>query len=415
MMRLFRSALGRQSLWHFSSQALNALLGLAVLGVLTRSMTVEQFGLYSFVLTVLTFIAVFFDAGIFASATRLMAVADGAEYWHARAGALLLAAAALGVLLAAFTALASLAVDPLFGRNAGHVLLLVSPLAIVFPLQEMLLSIAQGSNRIRFLSVYMVLPRILLLPALMVMALGTGVAIEGAVLLTLVTTAVSIAVGIAYLRPRFRRLRGQFSILRVEMREFGRDMYLGRVIDGLTSGLDKMLLSMFHGMASLGFYTVALTMVSPIGMFSRAVAVSAYKRFATERRIARAILLGNLAWCTAGTLLLVIACEFLIPVFFTGKYSASLAVLPFLAAGVSLLGLNGPFHSFLAAQRQGRSMRMMAVSTSTLNIILNVSLIPLFAMTGAAVALISTYALNIAMNLHYYRKHITAIEGTADA
>ena len=414
MKRLVSTTLGRQSLWHFSAQIVNAALGFAVLAMLTRAMSIEDFGTYSWAITAMTFLSMFFDMGLFTSGARLMAVSDP-EVWHARAAALIAASAGLGVLLAACTAIASFAAEPLFGANAARVLLLLSPLAMVFPLQEMLLSIAQGANRIRFLAVLTMLPRLFLMPTLLVLLLTTGITLDTAVLATLGFMGIAALAGIRYLRPAFGSMRGQFGAIRKEVREFGRDMYAGRVIDGLTSGLDKMLISLYYGMASLGAYTVAATMVSPVGMFSRAVAASAYKRFAWKRSIARAILLGNLAWCTVGTAVLVLACETLIPLVFPGKYGTSLPVLPWLAAGIALMGLNSPFHSFLAAQRQGKSIRTMSIVTSALNVTANLVLVPLYSMAGAAAALLATYAVNLAMNLFYYRAHINRIAEHSDA
>jgi O-antigen/teichoic acid export membrane protein len=205
------------------------------------------------------------------------------------------------------------------------------------------------------------------------------------------------------LRPTFHGMRDEFRLIRREVREFGRDVYLGRVVDGLTTGLDKILLAFFHGMIPVGYYAIAMTMSTPISMFSKAVSQSAYKQFVVEKRIPRRLLLISLLWSTVGAVILWVACQTLIPLFFTDKYASALGVLPWIMAGFALAGLNHPFHAFLAAHREGRAIRIMSMSTSGVNIALNFLLIPTLAMTGAAIAFLSTYALNILMNLYFYR------------
>ena len=396
------SPLGKKTAWYFSSQLLNAVLGVAVYGILTRALSVDAFGTYNFIIAFFLFFATFFDFGLASSGMRLLAVAAGEEEQRRRAGALLVLSAVVGVGFVIVAAAASSIVDALFHSGAGRLILLIAPLAVVYPLQEMMISIGQGSSRIRFLSVFVVLPRVLLLGMLLPLYYYGTLTLPLALVASLLSMLLAVAIASGYLHPLFRHVREEMPAIMLELREFGRQVYAGRIVDGMTTGLDRILLSLFHGMTPVGYYAVALTMTSPVVMFSRAVSGSAYKSFADSPRLPRALLLANFVWCTLGTLVLVFACELLIPMFFTTRYEPSLTVLPWLAVGVGLAGLNQPFHAFLMAQRQGRSVKIMSVSTSILMVVLNVALIPSFRMTGAAIAMIGAYGVNIGMNLWYY-------------
>jgi len=57
------STTGKQSGFLFGSQILNTFLGILVYGILTRTLSVEQFGTYTFIMTVFVFSSVFFDFG----------------------------------------------------------------------------------------------------------------------------------------------------------------------------------------------------------------------------------------------------------------------------------------------------------------------------------------------------------------
>jgi O-antigen/teichoic acid export membrane protein len=418
------SELGRKTTMYFSALLLNALLGIVVYAMLTRAMDVTAFGTYTFVMAFFIFAGMFFDFGIAPAGMRLMALQTATSDASRRIGALLVLACCIGLLFALFVVAASFLVDVVFQRNAADIILVAAPLALVFPLQEMILSISQGSSRMKLMSAYLLLPRVLLVLLLAALMLTGELNARGGVLATLAAMGIAAGLTAGYLRPTFNRLGEEMRLVFREVREFGREVYFGRVADGMTTGLDKMLLSFFHGMAPVGYYSIAMTMSTPISMVGKAVSHSAYRRFVTDGGIATRLLVFNLLWCTGGALLLLAACQFLIPIFFTDRYSASLAVLPWIVAGFALAGLNHPYHAFLAAQRQGRAIRIMSISTSSVNIVLNLVLIPGLAMTGAAIAFIATYGLNILMNLHFYRRtrtqaaavrSATAVSPTASA
>lgn len=398
------SNLGRKAGLYFGALLLNAALGIVVYGMLTRSMEVSSFGTYSFIIAFFAFTSMFFDFGVAPAGMRLLALLRDGDDHSRRIGALFALSTGIGILYMLLVAAASFVVDAVFSRQAGAVLLAAAPLAAVYPLQEMVLSISQGTNRMKLMSAFLVLPRLLLIVLLGAVLLTGGVDVRMAVLLTLAATGMAVGMAAGYLRPSFAGLSAEIRIVFREVREYGREVYAGRIVDGLTNGLDKMLLSFYHGMAPVGFYTLAMTMSTPISMFSKAVAQSSYKRFVSVDRIDRRILVVNLLWCTVGALLVLAACQLLIPLFFTDRYAEALGVLPWIVAGFALAGLNHPFHSFLAAQRQGRAIRIMSTTSSGVNIAANLTLIPLLGMTGAGIAFIATYAVNIVMNLYYYRQ-----------
>ena len=406
---LLRSDLGSKTGTYVAALLLNALLGIAVYGMLTRALDVHGFGTYITVIAFFTFSAMFFDFGVAPAGMRLLAVLREGEDHSRRIGALFALSLIIGIGFAVIVTVASFVATAIGYREVAGILRSTAPFAVVFPLQEMVFSISQGTSRMRLMSVFLILPRLLLIALLGAMLFRGTIDARLAVLLTFAATGVAAGMAVGYLRPSFSGLGTEIPRIFREVREYGRDVYLGRVVDGMTTGLDKMVLSFFHGMAPVSFYSIAMTMSAPISMFSKAAAQSAYKRFVSDAHISRRLLALNLLWCTGGTLVLLAACQILIPLFFTDRYTASLAVLPWMMAGFALAGLNHPYHSFLAAHRQGRAIRILSMSSSGVNIALNFLLIPLLGMSGAAIAFLSTYAVNIVMNLHYYRKAVSDV------
>ena len=401
-----QSVLGKQTGLYFVSQMMNAALGLAVTAFLTRTLSVTDFGSYSFVVSVILFVAVFFDFGLGAAGTRLMALQNDGDQLRYRSGVLIAASLLIGL---AFTAIffgMSFLVDPIFKTTLLRVFLIVSPLVLVFPLQETIASACKGANKIAFLSLFVILPRGIYLILLALSVWLGPMSLKYALIAMILGILLSDIIAIFYLKPTLGNWKREFASLIREVREFGKDIYYGRMIDGLTNGIDKMLITFFFGVIPVGFYSIALMMTTPIGMLSRSLGTSAYKQFTRTSRISKKILVGNFIWCFTGTLLLLLLCEILIPLFFTDKYAAALGVLPYLAIGSALSGLNVPYHTFLSAQRQGRSIKIMSISTSSLFVLLSVILIPYYSVYGAAIAIVCTYGLNLIMNLYYYHLYI---------
>lgn len=399
-------SIGGQSLMHFGAQLANAVLGIATLSILTRAMSVEAFGTYSFVLSLIVFLSVFFDFGLGSAGMRLAAMSGNSEEIRRRLGAFFLLAAGLGIAFSVFLTIVSLVLPTFYSRETGTVLFAASFLGVVFPLQEACLAAGQGTNRIGLMSLFIILPRLFLLLFLLALPGTALLSPETAVLATLAGIGLALAGPIVAYRPRLAALRASMKELRGEVRDFGRQVYYGRIVDGLTNGVDRILISFFHGMKPVGWYSIALTMSSPVGMFSKSVAASMYQRFAKADRIPKSVLYLNAAWCTAGAAILYVVCMLLIPVLFTDKYAPSIAVLPLIVIATGLAGLNQPFHTFFAAQRQGSTIKVLSVTTSSVNVALNLVLVPAFAMTGAAIAMASSYGLNVAMNLYYYRRYL---------
>ncbi len=401
----FTAPVGRQTLLYFSAQLVNSGLGLAGTILLTHALTVSDFGTFSIITTLFLFLSIFIDFGLFSAGSRLLALAEGDPAVRSRSAAIFLRAMMLGAIFTLCIIVASFFFDGLFHTNARNVLLLVCLLAFVFPMQEAVISACRGANRIRFLSLFTLLPRAFHLLFLLIAIAAGALTLATAVLLLFAGLMVSIGIAVVHFSPRAEGLDEASRLLKEEIRIFGRQVYLGRIVDGLTNGVDRMLIASFFGVAPVAFYSIAQNLSSPISLFSRSLGAVTFRDFATIPRIPTKILAGNLLWCLAGGAALVLACVFFIPILFPKDYSASLAVLPWLAVGNALAGLNVPYHTFLSARGMGRAIKVMSVTTSLLNVGLMVILVPFFSVMGAAVAFIAGYLVNIIMNLYYYRSY----------
>ncbi|MGA9363841.1 MAG: oligosaccharide flippase family protein [Bacteroidota bacterium] len=409
MKSLLAKKAARQTIALFLAQTANVLLGVAVAALNARALTVEEYGAFSFALVVIIFVAWFFDFGLFAAGSRIVALAREKTEERKIVGTLIVLSLGLGVSFSAVLLVVSLFVDSVFRSNIGVVLLSLSPLVAVFPFQSMFVATLRGSNEIGKLAAYTILPRLFYLGAIFVVVKLSALTLTITLMLNVATLiAATIIIAVAS-RPIFWDWRNQVGRIFAETRQYGLHIYSGTIVDNLTFGSDKLLISYFLGTVAVGFYSVAQTLTMPISLMSRSLAASVFKDFTLHDKIPVRLNLANFLWLLVAGVGLLFLSKLLIERIFTEKYLSALEVVPYLTVAAVFTGLNQLYHSFLMAHRQGQFVRNMSIASSSLNVIGNVVLIYRFGIIGAALSAILTYALNYVMNLYYYQKTVNAL------
>lgn len=409
MKSLIAHKAARQTAVLFFAQVINVLLGVAVTGLNARALSVEEYGVFSFALVVIIFVAWFFDFGLFAAGSRIVALAKEKSEERKIIGTLIVLCSVLGIGFSLFLFVLSFFIDSLFHSSIGGLLFALSALVAVFPFQTMFVAVLRGSNDMSKLAAYTILPRLLYLGAIFVAMKVSGLTLSVTLLLNVTTLiAATVLIGIAA-KPIFRGWKDHVGKILSETKQYGLHIYSGTIVDNLTFGSDKLLISYFLGTVAVGFYSVAQTLTMPISLMSRSLATSVFKDFTVNNRIPLKLNFMNFLWLLGAGTGLVLLGDVLIEGIFTSKYLNAMAVVPLLTVSAIFTGLNQLYHSFLMAHRQGQYVRNMSIASSSVNVIANVVLIQQFGLKGAAFSAVLTYVLNYVMNLYYYQKTVNAL------
>ncbi len=406
---LFQLKATRQTVVLFAAQIINALLGVAVTGMNARALSVEEYGLFSFALVLILFVAWFFDFGFFSAGSRIVALAKDKIEERKIVGTLIVLCLILGVGFSIVLFALSLFVDSMFRTNVGSLLFTLAPLVIVFPFQTMFVAVLRGSNEIGKLATYTILPRLLYLCAILLAISISALTLSFTLVLNVTTLIVATALIGAASKPIFRAWRDQLGRILTETKQYGLHVYSGTLVDNLTFGSDKILILYFLEPVAVGLYSVAQTLTMPISLMSRSLATAAFKDFTTYDRIPLRLNLLNFVWLLGAGTVLILLGDFLVVKIFGAKYFNALAVVPLLTASAVFTGLNQLYHSFLMAHRQGRYIRNMSIASSSVNVIGNIILVREYGLKGAAFSAVLTYVVNYVMNIYYYQKTITSL------
>src|ERR687888_1457387 len=145
--RLMRSPTAWQAAAYTGANLATNALAVVSTAMITRNLTTTEYSTYSFALSLVMFVALFFEFGLFLPAARLAAVARGSESREIVGSALLLYLP-VGLAFSAFVFGLSFWIEGWFHIEAGHALRVVAPLGLAFPFTFVLLQLSQGLDRL---------------------------------------------------------------------------------------------------------------------------------------------------------------------------------------------------------------------------------------------------------------------------
>lgn len=380
------------------------LLGIAAQALVARTLDVDGFAVYAFCLGFLQFFAILFEFGLFIPAARRAALADGPER-RAIVGSALVLYVPVGFAFSLFAFAASFVINDFVPFDAAPTLRLASVIAFVFPFMLVGQSLAQGTDRLHVFSLTSILWQVLFvagLGALAVADLDYGSAL--AVLLRGATLAVGVAILCVWLRPTLERVDERIGRLRVDAREYGWAIYVGRVLSTGSYNVDVLLVGLLADAEAVAFYALAKALAYGVGLPGMGAASALFPRMARAPRLRSRWLW--LAAAVGGGIALVLAlvASPLIDLVYGPEFAGAAALVLPLALAEAMRGVAGFPNQFLNAQGEGSGLRTVGVIFTVSNLIFNLALIPPFGAEGAAWASLIAMTLNLAGYLAVYRR-----------
>lgn len=414
--RLQPSQVQLQGAGYASSQGLIVLLAGLSTVVVARGLSTQAFGAQSFVVSFLTFTALFFDFGLFLPAARLAAQSDG----QARArimGAALIVFVPIGLAFTVTVFGLSFVVDGWFHVHAAHVLRLISAFTFVYPLSFVGNYLAQGADRLHVYSVTSAAAQALYLAGVLTASLlHIGLTLSLVLEVRLAAFVLTSLVQIVWLSPAFRGARPGIAMLARDARTYGFQTYVGRLLSVATYNMDVLMLGVLTNATAVGYYSLAGSAAYVVGLPVYGLSAALFSRMTSASRIDARWLAFS---CCSGficVLVVVVLSPVLIPWILSDRYDGALVLIPPLAVAEAIRGVTTVYNTFLSAQGNGRALRRAATILTSSNLAFNFLLIPPFGALGAAWASLAALAANLLAHIVFYRRSVrpTAPLGPSD-
>jgi O-antigen/teichoic acid export membrane protein len=402
---LLRSRTIRQAAGFAAASLFANIFAVIATALLTRNLTTVEFGSYSFAVSLLFFVALFFEFGLLFPAGRLAAISDIRDRREV-VGAALLVYLPVGVAFSMTIFVLSFSIDDLFHVDAGDALRVAAVPAFAFPFTLVLQQLAQGIDRLHVASIG-TLNAQLLLVALLVLWLGIGEDMSTVSALVFRSLALLLAGGFSaiLLGPLFAATRRWVRELVTQAHEWGFQLFVGRVLSTGTYNMDVLMLGLWANSQSVGLYVLAGSIATASGFPVVGMASALFPRMARGSNIPRNWLFGAAAVGTVCAIAAWLLADPVIRIFFSSRYIAAAELVLPLALAQVVRGVTGIYNAFLSAHGRGLDLRNAGLVLTLSNLALNFALIPPFGAKGAAWASLLALIANFLAHVFFYRRY----------
>jgi O-antigen/teichoic acid export membrane protein len=402
--RLLRSRAAVQAATFTGASLVANLLAVVSTAMVTRNLGASEFGSYSFAVSLLVFVALFFEFGLFLPAARLAAVTERQDRREV-IGTALLVYLPVGALFSVTIFVLSFWIDRWFNVDAGNALRVAAPVAGAIPFVFVLQQLAQGVDRLHVSSFTSVLTQLLLVVLLgSWLVIGEGLSSSSTLVLRATAFLLAGVAGAFWLRP----LLGAFGNRAVELvrqaRQWGFQLFIGRVLSIGTYNMDVLMLGLWTTPRWVGLYVLAGSLATASGLPVLGLASALFSRMAREPAIDRRWLIIASSIGVASTIGVTLVAEPLIRLLFSSRYAAAAGLVFPLALAQLVRGVTTVFNTFLSAHAHGAALRNAGIVLTVSNVGLNFALIPPFGAQGAAWASLLALVANLVAHVFFYRR-----------
>lgn len=383
-------------------------LGGVFLGVLssvlnTRFLEPIEYGNVRYVQNIITFIASLLLLGFFLSGSRLLAISKSENDSRKIHGVLvvILCIASLVLLIGTF-------VSALVHVNdeALYVLFLASLPVCFFPLlTNYVNTIAQGDNHIGRLALSRVVPSFLYVLLAFFIYKNFGATAHRMILLQWGIASLFLFGLILSEKPSFENLKANFNLLKTENRKYGFHLYLGSLVMVSTNYLAGISLGLFNeNNAEVGFYTLALTVTSPLVLLPSIIGTTYFKKFAGMSSIPHKVFKNTIILTLISCVCFVSFIKPIVVFLYTEKYAIVGFYASVLAVGFCIHGIGDMVNRYLGSQGLGKCIRNASICNGFVKVLGYTFLVMLWNTNGALLTTLCCDMIYTIMILCYYRK-----------
>lgn len=369
----------------------------------TRYLSPEEYGNYRYVYNIITFICSFLLFGYFVSGSRLLAIAKSKKEIKQINGSMII------ILLIAVLFIMLMMIPLYFihkyyiNQSVASLFLWAIPIAGSPLLMSYINTTFQGENRINELSCARLLPYFIYLPLGLLIYTNFGCSDIILMLLQNGSATIIYIILIIRLKPDFKNLGSTFGLLKKENKQYGLHVYFGSVLAVSLGYLSGITLGLFeNNNTNVGYYTLALTMATPLLLLPGIVGTTHFKEFANEVSIKKRVIKNTVIITFLSLVLFIVMIIPLVKWIYSEDYSIVGYYACFLAIATSFHGFGDMFNRFLGAHGKGKEIRNGAIITGIIQTIGSIVLVYWLGIIGAIVTKIISSFVYFLLMLRYY-------------
>lgn len=363
-------------------------------------------GIMSLVVVVLTLLSMFGNLGI--GLSNIYFGGKKKYSWEELTTNSLVSALILGLILICFGIIYFLYFsENLIPQTGAEILIIISFIIPFMLVINYLQSILLGQYRIREYNITTLLQNLMYLAFISINFLVINGGVRGVIISY--AAAVLLTSSLLIFRVKtLRRLSFKLKIFKDTIK-FGVKGYIGTVIQFFNYRIDMLILNMILGAASVGYYTIAVSLVEALWYFPNAIGtllLSRTPKLKTEDVNQSTPLISRNAFfitVVLGVVLFVFG-KFIILLLFGNKYLPSVEPLWYLIPGIVALSICKVLGNELAGRGKPIINTYISITALVVNVPLNFVLIPVIGISGSALASTVSYTVSAVLTLVYFSR-----------
>jgi len=398
----------------FLANIIVAISAAALIAILARLLTADEYGLLFFAISILGVIQVFSKLGIAKSAARYISEykeQDTSQIYHIIRTSLLLNLASVTVVMT-IVVLAHQQLAAILGESEIASLLLFGILYLLFgTLFKYVRYVLQGFEAIEFSAAIHATDRVVRL-MFSVGFVVSGYGVIGAMAGYVLGYAIATSLGFTVLYLYFIRDMEFGPVeegLQRRVFEYTIPLTATSTANVLDKRVDTILIGVFLTPLHVSYYVVAKQVIEFVQKPVRALGFTLSPTYSAEKasgntndaaRLYETALVYSLVFYVPAGAGLMLVAEPLVNLIFGPDYAGAISVLQILGIYLILLAIVMVTGNGLDFLGRARERAIVKGITSIANVGLNIALIPLFGVVGAAIATVVTYSVYTLSNLY---------------
>lgn len=382
------------------------LLGVLVSVLNTRSLAPAAYGDVRYVNNIIGFFSGIFLFGYFVSGSRLLALAETKEDASRIKGGMVSILGITVLLMMIVLTLCGIIHNYFLHKNFYYLFYYVLPVCGSTLLLNYINTSSQGDNSISTIAAARILPHTFYLIIAILIYTNFGATSTRMLLIQNGVATIVLIVLIFKNSPNFSQIKDTFKKLTEENKKYGLQVYIGSLANISVQYIAGVSLGVLGtDNTNVGFYTLALTVTTPLMMLPNVIGTTYFKQFAHQSFIPRKVLF---ATYVMSVITMIGFCLFIYPVvdiLYNDSYSNVAFYASVMAIGFTMHGLGDMYNRFLGAHGLGKCLRNAAFISGGIALIGYTLGIYLGGITAAITTRIFSSAAYFFVMLFYYKKY----------
>ena len=152
----------------------------------------------------------------------------------------------------------------------------------------------------------------------------------------------------------------------------------------------------------MGFYTLALTVTTPLAALPTIVGTAYFKKFAKQSFIPKKVIMATISMTAVTCVLFVVLIHPIVEFLYSERYAVVGTYASILSVGYCIHGLGDMFNRYLCSHGQGVSVRNASIANGVFKVLGYTCLVALFNTNGAIATTIICDVVYFSCLIYYY-------------